>query len=102
LFTDIPTEAFRLELRLETFVASALSWCPLWFEGFHHEEREKMQDKRQKAENSKYQIANNKGPATSHQHPAAGDFSAPLRSGRNDRALRPTQISGNRCNQWLK
>jgi len=53
-------------------VASEPSLRTLWLEGFHHEEREEMQDKRQKLK-----IPNNKGQESSHQI-------SPLRSGRND------------------
>ena len=47
-----------LQARVERSVNSALSWCTLWFEGVHHEEREKHEenDKSMKIPNIKKQI----------------------------------------------
>jgi len=41
-----------------------------WLEGFHHEERVEMQDKRQKIKDKKMKIPNIKGQESSHQRPA--------------------------------
>jgi len=75
----MPPGAFRLQLWLERFVNFAPSWCALWLRRFHHEKREEMQDKRQKAKGKKLKIPNIKmqitrdlNPASSSQKPAAG------------------------------